>query len=95
MNFTEENNTGKKRLYQIRQSYTDSAKHTNDVYLNLGYSYNGNILANGTSDEIWANPQQISSIKRLEGILVFLIETSKNIKKHFSIAHDKNMTNIS
>ena len=94
MNFTEQNITGKKRLYKIRQSYADSAKHNNDVYLNLGYSYSGNILANGTSSEIWANPQQISSIKRLEGILVFLIETSKNIKKHFSIAHAKDMTNI-
>jgi len=94
MNFTDENTTGKKRLYKVRPSYTDGAKHGNDVYLNLGYSYSGNVLLNGTSDELWANPQQISSLKRLEGMIVFLIETTKDIKKHFSIAHDKNTTNI-
>jgi len=94
MNFTEENNTGKKRLYKVRPSYTDGAKHCNDSYLNLGYSYSGNILLNGTSDELWANPQQISSLKRLEGIIVFLIETTKDIKKHFSIAHSKDTIKI-
>lgn len=94
MDFTNKNTTGKKRLYKIRESYLYSAKHSNDQYLNMGYSYSGNILSNGTSNELWANPQQISSIKRLEGIIVFLIENVKNIKKHFSIAHDKDTSNI-
>jgi len=94
MNFSDSNTTGKRRLYLVRQPYAYSAKHTNDVYLNMGYNYNGNILTNGTSNELWANPQQITSIRRLEGIIVFLIETTKNIKKHFSIAHDKDTTNI-
>ena len=87
-------NNIKPKKYQVRQSYTDLAKHNNDNYLNLGYKYSGNILINGTSDELWANPQQVSSIKRLEGILVFLVETAKNVKKHFSIAHSKDTTNI-
>jgi hypothetical protein len=94
MNFTDNNTTGKKRLYAVREPYTNNAKHNNDAYLNLGYAYSGKVLLNGTSDEIWANPQQVSSIKRLEGMLVFLIETTKNIKKHFSISHDKDTTNI-
>lgn len=95
MIFTEENTTGKKQTYKVRQPYNHTAKHVNDSYSNLGYAYSGNILYNGTSKELWGNPQQITSMRRLEGILVFLLETSKNIKKHFSIAHDKDTNNIS
>lgn len=94
MDLTEKNTTGKSRQYKIRQSYAYQAKHVNDVYLNMGYDYKGNILKNGTSSELWANPQQTSLIKRIEGMIVFLIEQAKNIKKHFSIAHDADTTLI-
>ena len=84
----------KRSLYTIRSSYLNQAKHINDVFLNLGYDYKGKILKNGTSPELWANPLQIPMYSCLESLIIFLIENTKTIKKHFSISHDKNTLNI-
>ena len=72
----------------------NQARHLNDNFTNLGYDYTGNILRNGTSPELWANPQQITLYGRLEGLITYVLESSKMIKKWFSIAHDKNTTLI-
>jgi hypothetical protein len=87
-------NISKKQLHKIRPSYYNQAHHCNDVFLNMGYDYRGNILKNGTSPELWSNPQQIGMYGKLEGILVYLIESTKLIKKCFSIAHSKDTSNI-
>ena len=85
----------RRKKYTIRPSYLYQAKHMNDVFLNLGFGYKGKILRKGTSPEIWNNPLQISLYGALESMLYNLIEYVKMIKKWFSIAHDKNTTNIS
>lgn len=87
-------NQEKRQLHKVRASYLNQAKHLNDNFTNLGYNYLGNLLRNGTSPEIWANPQQISLYGRLEGLITYVLESSKMIKKWFSIAHDKNTTMI-
>jgi hypothetical protein len=84
----------RRKLYTIRPSYLYQAKHHNDVYLNLGFKYKGKVLKKGTSPELWANPLQIPLLNTFEGLLNFLIEQAKYVKKWFSIAHDKNTTNI-
>ena len=84
----------RRKLYTIRPSYLYQAKHHADVYLNLGYKYKGKVLKRGTSPELWANPLQIPLLNAFEGLLNFLIEQAKYVKKWFSIAHDKNTTNI-
>jgi len=84
----------RRQTFKIRPSYMNQAKHINDIFLNLGYDYRGNILKNGTSPEIWANPQQTSMYARLEGMITYVLESAKMIKKWFSIAHDKNSTRI-
>lgn len=80
--------------YKVRPSYMTQAKHMNDNFKNLGYDYTGNILKNGSSPELWANPQQIQLYARLEIMINFVLEEAKMIKKWFSIAHDKNTTRI-
>jgi len=85
----------KSQLPKIRPSYLTQAKHLNDNFTNLGYNYVGNMLANGTSPELWANPQQISLYGKLEGMITYVLEEAKMIKKWFSIAHDKKDTKIS
>lgn len=87
-------NIDKRQSHKIRPSYMNQAKHSNDVLLNMGYKYRGNILKNGTSPELWANPQQAGMYGKIEGMLVYLIESTKMIKKWFSIAHDKNTSSI-
>jgi hypothetical protein len=83
-----------RKLYTVRGSYLYQAKHLNDSFLNLGYKYKGKILNNGTSPELRANPLQVPMLNTLEGMLNFLLENAKTVKKFFSIAHDKNTTNI-
>ena len=83
-------NSDRKKLYTIRSSYLTQANHSNDYFTNLGYDYRGNLLKNTTSPELWANPIQTPLYGRIEGMLTFVLEQVKAIKKHFSIAHDKN-----
>lgn len=82
-------------LYKVRPGYFDQAKHINDQYKNLGYDYRGKIMKAMTSPEMWANSVQIPFYAKMEGIVNFLIDQVKMIKKTFSIAHNKNSTNIS
>lgn len=84
----------RRQLHKIRPSYLTQARHLNDNFKNLGYDYTGNILKNGTSPELWANPQQISLYARLEAMITYVLEEAKMIKKWFSIAHDKNSTRV-
>lgn len=86
--------TTQSNYHKIRPSYYAQLHHMNDIYLNLGYDYRGKILKKMTSPELWANPLQISFFEKIEGIINFLIEQVKYIKKTFSIAHHKESINI-
>jgi len=83
-----------RKTYTIRPPYLTQAKHMNDKFLNLGYDYRGKLLKSGTSPELWANPLQIPGYSTLEGMLTFMVEQAKYVKKWFSIAHSKDTTNI-
>lgn len=80
--------------YAARISYFYQAQHFNDEFKNLGYNYRGKIYKKMTSPELWANPIQTSLFGRLEGMITYLLEQAKSIKKTFSIAHSKNTINI-
>lgn len=84
----------KQLLYKVRPGYYDQAKHLSDQYKNLGYDYRGKILKKMTSPELWANAIQIPFYGKIEGLINFLIEQAKMVKKTFSIAHNKNSTNL-
>ena len=84
----------RRKYYTVRAPYLNQAKHLNDYFTNLGYNYRGKLLKSGTSPEIWANPLQTNMYGQLEGMLNFTLEQVKYIKKWWSIAHDKNTTNI-
>lgn len=77
-----------------RKSYYNAAKHKQDKLDNLGYNYTGKILKSTTSPVLWGNPMQEPIFNEFEKLLNYLIESTKSIKKTFSIAHDKNTTNI-
>ena len=81
-------------LYKVRPGYFDQVKHLNDQYKNLGYDYHGKILKKMTSPELWANSMQIPFYGKMEGMINFIIEQVKYIKKTMSIAHEKNSINI-
>ena len=80
--------------YKVRPGYYNQAKHLEDQYKNLGYDYTGKILSSMTSPELWANPMQKPFYQKMEGMINFIIEQVKYVKKSFSIAHDKDSINI-
>ena len=86
--------SSKSQKPKVRTSYLASAKHLSDNYTNLGYDYRGKILSKTTSSELWANPIQKPLFAQIEAMLTFILEQVKYIKKTFSIAHDKESTNI-
>jgi hypothetical protein len=87
-------NPNRRKSYTVRSSYLYQAKHFNDVILNMGFNYRGQLLKKGTSPELWANPLQGPLYGTLEGMLNFLLENTKVVKKWYSIAHDKNSLNV-
>ena len=86
--------TRKRLLYKVRPGYYDQAKHLSDQYKNLGYNYKGNIIKKMTSPELWANAIQNPFYAKIEGMIDFLVEQAKYIKKTFSIAHSPNDINV-
>lgn len=87
-------NSNRRKLYTARSSYLNQAKHFNDLFLNMGFNYRGQLLIKGTSPELRANPLQNPGYSVIEGMLNYLIEHAKTVKKWFSIAHDKNSINV-
>lgn len=79
---------------KMRKSYYYGAIHRQDKYDNLGYNYENKILRKTTSPILWGNPMQLPLLNEIERLIEFLIYETKSIKKTFSIAHDKNSTNI-
>lgn len=81
-------------LYKNRKSIYHDVNHIHDNYKNMGFDYKGKIYEKTTSPEIRSNPFQRLMLSKIENILYYLINEVKSIKKHVSIAHDKNATNI-
>ncbi|MEG1008854.1 MAG: hypothetical protein RSE41_02900 [Clostridia bacterium] len=81
-------------MFKNRKSYTYDSIHLHDNYKHLGYDCRGKILKNMTSPEIWSNPMQSIMIQKIETLIQFVLDETKSIKKQFSIAHNKNATNI-
>lgn len=67
------------------------ASHAHDVYLHTGYKYHGNVYKNTISPELYNSNTKVKSfINQLEYLINYLIDSVKQIKLQFSIAHDKN-----
>lgn len=81
-------------FFRNKQSYYYNLKHNQDNYKNLGYNYAGNIFKKTLSPEVFSNPLQQSNYNQLEKLILNLINEVKQIRKQFSIAHDKNSLNI-
>ena len=79
---------------KIRTAYNYRINHINDYYKNLGFEYSGKIFKKTVSPEIYSNPLQKPLITKIEQLIYYLIETTKNIKKWVSIAHEKNSSRI-
>ena len=77
------------KLNRIK-SYTYNQRHAQDKFRNLGYKYwEKGILNRVLSRELFSNPKQDISYRQIERLIVYLVNTAKQIRTQFSIAHDK------
>lgn len=68
--------------------------HRKDNFDIKRYDYHGNVLKHTLSPEMFNNDNQNYIFSQMERLINFLIDEVKNIKLHFSIAHNKNDFNI-
>ena len=78
-----------RNTYSVRLPYLYQAKHHSDEFKNLGYNYAGKILKKTTSPELWGNPLNTAMFGQVESLMTYILETTKMIKKWFSICHEK------
>lgn len=77
------------KLHKIK-SFSYNQRHAQDKFNNLGYIYWENGLLNRViSKELFSNPKQDISYRQIERLIIYLINTAKQIRTQFSIAHDK------
>lgn len=71
-------------------SFSQVKDHLYDDYKNLGYDYEGNIMRNVLSPEIFGNPMNDIPMRQMERLIEELINAVRKIKLHFAITYDKN-----
>lgn len=81
------------RLKNLR-SFDTKRHHIYDQYKNTGYDYEGNILRNALSPEIFANPLNDLPMSAIEGLLHELIDCARKVKLQFAISYDKDSTQL-
>jgi len=77
------------KLNKVR-SYKWHQKHAQDKMRNLGYRYweNG-ILNRVISRELFSNPLQDRPFRQIERLIEQLVNTAKQVRTQFSVAHEK------
>ena len=82
-------------LKQNKKSKYWHGTHHHNVMPYLGYEYHNNVYKNTLSPELYySNENTTKSIMLLETLINFLIDSVKNIKLQYSVAHDKNDINL-
>lgn len=83
-----------------KKPYDYISHHFCDYYQNLGYDYHGHIFERTMSPQIFANPKvwngemESGLLKPAERMVEFLVDSVKQIKIQFSIAHERDAKNI-
>lgn len=77
------------RLKNI-DTFSQVKDHFHDDYKNLGYHYEGNIMRNVLSPDIFGNPMNDIPLRQFERIIEELINAVRKIKLHYAIVYDKN-----
>jgi len=77
------------KLNKVR-SFKWHQKHAQDNFTNLGYRYwEKGILNRVISRELFSNPIQDTPFRQIERLIEYLVNTAKQVRIQFSIAHDK------
>lgn len=81
-------------INRIKKTSRNIAEHTQDYFTDLGYDYRGHLFENTASPEIMKNETNKSILKKIDGMLVFLIDAVKQIRLQYLFSLDKNDRNV-
>ena len=70
------------------------ASHQSDGYTDLGFDYRGKIFKKTMSPMILQNKVNKNILSRVEDMIVYLIDSVKQIKTQYMISVDKNDRNL-
>lgn len=70
------------------------AYHSQDNYKNLGFNYHGHILEKTVSKVIFENKRNKKLLKYVDIMLEYLVDSVKQIRLQYMIAHNKNDINL-
>ena len=80
--------------YLTRKSYFDVTENRSNKDLQLGYDYSKTLLKNSLSKLIFGNDKRDAIIADLNKLYVYLVNSTKRIKKTFAYATKRNSNNI-
>ena len=70
------------------------ANHAQDIYTDLGYDYQETVFTKTISNLIEENENNKNILKYIQRMIVFLIDTVKQIRLQYMISLDKNDRNV-
>lgn len=83
-----------RRKYINRESYFEHAEKLNEYNPELGFDYRGKLLEKSISSFFFGEEKRTKIIKKFETLLVYLVDSVKNIRKTFVYSVERNSRNI-
>jgi len=80
--------------YANRTSYFEIVENRNNENLQLGYDYRETLMEKSLSNYFFGDTKRINIIKEFNSLMVYLIDSVKNIKKTFVYSVPRNSRNI-
>lgn len=77
-----------------KRTADDIANHAQDVYTDLGYDYRDTVFKKTLSNSILNNETNKNIIDSIQKMIVYLIDTVKQIKLQYMISLNKNDRNV-
>ena len=85
-----DNDLDNAEVYKERLSPNWYINHRNDIILHTGFDYRGRILKRSLSGSMYLETKRAGILNEIEKVLVFLVDSIKNIKKSYNWCLDKN-----
>jgi hypothetical protein len=80
--------------YANRTSYFEIVENRSNENLQLGYDYQETLMEKSLSNYFFGDTKRINIIKEFNSLMVYLIDSVKNVKKTFVYSVPRNSRNI-
>lgn len=93
--FNDPNSELKQGVYLIRDSFYQTAIHTQDDIKNVGFDWRTNLMDRTLSKYLLSNDNVATMVNQYRTLMVYLIEKVQDIKKAVNYTVDKHYKHIS